>query len=105
MAEKRTDRPITVGGELEIPPVFRDSKYPWEELAEAEPGTKHFFVECEDEEDANSFKNGLKQGGKSYYAKRDISRAVIVRAMEINGNWGVAAWALPIEDEEEDEEE
>ena len=96
----RKTRTITVGSGVTIPPVTRDSIYPWDDLLNPDVENPHFFVACDDEEEAERLRPSVYQSGKSYYDKRETSVAVVTRVMEdLKGsdNWGVFTWAVEIE--------
>jgi hypothetical protein len=90
--KERKHREISIGEDLEIPPMVKESKYPWAELGKAEPKEKYFFVGCENQEEADTLRSSVYSSGRNYFLKRKIARIPIVRVMETDGRWGVAAW-------------
>lgn len=94
---------ISVGGEIDLPEVTRDSIYPWENLQKADPGKSHIFVAFGDKETAKKKAASIQGSGRNYFAKRKIPLSVVARAMEKNGVWGVAAIAVAIEEETSEE--
>lgn len=88
-------RTISTGEGLEIPPLVKKSKYPWDFLAANKPAEKNFFVECENQAESDKLKSSVYSSGRQYYLKRKINRIPVVRSMKNKaGIWGVAAWSV-----------
>lgn len=90
----RKVRPISIQENIEIPPMVKESKYPWGELAEATPKEKNFFIECESEEEANRLRSSVYSSGRNYYLKRKIARVPVVRVIQVGDSFGVGAWSV-----------
>lgn len=88
---------------MDIPPLVKESIYPWEKLAAAKPLMTSFFVACDDKEEAETLRTSVYASGRVYYQKRSIQLRPVCRVLQIGDVWGVNAWATI--DEGEDEEE
>lgn len=89
---------ITMEDNLEIPPSLKKSKYPWAELAAEKPKSKSFLVPCDSEEEARSMRTSVYASGKNYLEARKIPLSPIVRTIEKDEEWFVAAWVAEIEE-------
>jgi len=100
MAKRETkDRPISLGEGLELPPVLKKSKYPWDKIQprpddKEDAPARHFFVGCDDEQEATRLRSSVQAAGTNYYSKRRLDFVPLCRAMKLDGKWGVAAQAI-----------
>lgn len=84
---------ISFPEDLELPPIMKESKYPWGMLAAHPPKKKSFFVKCSDKQSAEDIRSSIFSSGRNYYLKRKINRVPVCRVMQINDVWGVGAQA------------
>lgn len=85
---------FTIEAGVEIPPIVRESQYPWEVIAEGDPGQLSFFVACNSEDHAEKRRSPIQSSGRNYYVKRKINRSAVSRVVQENGVWGVRSWAV-----------
>jgi hypothetical protein len=78
----------------EIPPMVKESVYPWGMLLEGEPGTLSFFVPCDSQEDAESRRSPIQSSGNNYYSKRRIPRRAVSRIVSEGEVIGVESWSV-----------
>ena len=83
----------------EIPPIVRESKYPWgkmvELLAEDPENYPSFFVKFDSREAANSSRSMIQGSGRNYYSGRRMPFEVTSRVVEEDGIVGVESWVYP----------
>lgn len=87
---------------MDVPPLVKESIYPWDKLADAKPLMTSFFVECDSKEEADTLRQSVYASGRTFYQKRGIQLRPVVRVLQMGDKWGVNAWATI--DEGEDEE-
>jgi hypothetical protein len=79
---------------MEIPPIVKESIYPWGALLEKDPGVLSFFVACGSAEEAEGRRSPIQSSGNNYYSKRRIPRTAVSRIVEEDGQTGVRSWAV-----------
>lgn len=91
---------VSVGGEIEFPPVLRESKYKWGSLLAADPGKSHIFVEFPSKEEASKARSSIQSSGLNYFRARELPLKVKARVVELDdGRIGVAAITVPTKQE------
>lgn len=97
---------ITLGSGMTPPPLLKESKYPWDQLAnkpysEGAKDAAHFSVGFENKEDAVAARTSIFTSGRNYYQNRNMELIPVVRVMKGDeGEWSVIAFARLEEGEE-----
>lgn len=76
---------IEVGQGYELPPRLRDSKYPWQTLADGtlypDKNFTYFSIPFEDKAEAEQARSSIYASGRQFFLKRKLEMIPIVRVV------------------------
>ena len=96
---------------VEIPPIVRESKYPWGQLVvestTSPESMPSFSVPIGSYDDARTSRTSIHASGKNYLDNRGLPLKVITRVLSLDGgvSYSVMSWVVPQTLEVEEEEE